>query len=163
MVLVIVLAFSFVAIVLIPGLELASELADTSVALKFAGQQQRNPALIRAAAETDFSTSGRVPTATILSPRTPTALANGATGSAVKTFALKKTRSLVVSWARTCRTEWHRDKATRTKEQGTTVRKDIYRDVASRRETDSNENTCWLIYSFLTLSKEIFGPPKSLR
>ena len=48
MVLVIILAFSFVAIVLIPGLELASELADTSVALKFAGQQQRNPALIRA-------------------------------------------------------------------------------------------------------------------
>jgi HPt (histidine-containing phosphotransfer) domain-containing protein len=51
MVLVIVLAFSFVAIVLIPGLELASELADTSVALKFAGQQQRNPALIRASLE----------------------------------------------------------------------------------------------------------------
>jgi two-component system chemotaxis sensor kinase CheA len=51
MVLVIVLAFSFVAIVLIPGLELASELADTSVALKFAGQQQRNPAIIRAALE----------------------------------------------------------------------------------------------------------------
>src|SRR6202789_178809 len=48
MVLVIILAFSFVAIVLIPGLELASELADTSIALKFAGQQQRNPALIRA-------------------------------------------------------------------------------------------------------------------
>ena len=53
MVLVIVLAFSFVAIVLIPGLELASELADTSVALKFAGQQQRNPALIRASLEID--------------------------------------------------------------------------------------------------------------
>jgi HPt (histidine-containing phosphotransfer) domain-containing protein len=51
MVLVIVLAFGFVAIVLIPGLELASELADTSVALKFAGQQQRNPALIRASLE----------------------------------------------------------------------------------------------------------------
>jgi two-component system chemotaxis sensor kinase CheA len=51
MVLVIVLAFSFVAIVLIPGLELASELADTSVALKFAGQQQRNPALIKASLE----------------------------------------------------------------------------------------------------------------
>jgi two-component system chemotaxis sensor kinase CheA len=51
MVLVIVLAFSFVAIVLIPGLELASELADTSIALKFAGQQQRNPALIRASLE----------------------------------------------------------------------------------------------------------------
>jgi two-component system, chemotaxis family, sensor kinase CheA len=51
MVLVIVLAFSFVAIVLIPGLELASGLADTSVALKFAGQQQRNPAVIRASLE----------------------------------------------------------------------------------------------------------------
>jgi HPt (histidine-containing phosphotransfer) domain-containing protein/PAS domain-containing protein len=51
MVLVIILAFSFVAIVLIPGLELASELADTSVALKFAGQLQRNPALIRASLE----------------------------------------------------------------------------------------------------------------
>src|SRR5258708_6549824 len=51
MVLVIILAFGFVAIVLIPGLELASELADSSVALKFAGQQQRNPALIRASLE----------------------------------------------------------------------------------------------------------------
>ncbi|HMH27723.1 MAG TPA: ATP-binding protein [Steroidobacteraceae bacterium] len=51
LVLVIILAFSFVAIVLIPGLELASELADTSIALKFAGQQQRNPALIRASLE----------------------------------------------------------------------------------------------------------------
>jgi two-component system, chemotaxis family, sensor kinase CheA len=51
MVLVIVLAFSFVAIVLIPGLELASGLADTSVALKFAGQQQRNPPVIRASLE----------------------------------------------------------------------------------------------------------------
>jgi two-component system chemotaxis sensor kinase CheA len=47
-VLVIILAFSFVAIVLIPGLELASELADSTVALKFVGQQQRNPALIHA-------------------------------------------------------------------------------------------------------------------
>jgi two-component system, chemotaxis family, sensor kinase CheA len=51
MVLVIILAFSFVAIVLIPGLELASELAETSIAMKFAGQQQRNPALIRASLE----------------------------------------------------------------------------------------------------------------
>jgi HPt (histidine-containing phosphotransfer) domain-containing protein len=51
MVLVIILAISFVAVVLIPGLELASELADTSIALKFAGQQQRNPALIRASLE----------------------------------------------------------------------------------------------------------------
>jgi HPt (histidine-containing phosphotransfer) domain-containing protein/PAS domain-containing protein len=47
-VLVVILAFSFVAVVLIPGLELASELADSTVALKFVGQQQRNPALIHA-------------------------------------------------------------------------------------------------------------------
>ncbi len=47
-VLVIILAFSFVAVVLIPGLELASELADSTLTLKFVGQQQRNPALIRA-------------------------------------------------------------------------------------------------------------------
>jgi two-component system, chemotaxis family, sensor kinase CheA len=47
-VLVIVLAFSFVAIVLIPGLELAGELAESTVALKFVGQQQRNPAVIHA-------------------------------------------------------------------------------------------------------------------
>jgi two-component system chemotaxis sensor kinase CheA len=46
--LVIILAFSFVAVVLIPGLELASELADSTMTLKFVGQQQRNPALIRA-------------------------------------------------------------------------------------------------------------------
>ena len=53
MVLVIVLAFSFVAMVLIPGLELASELADTTVALKCRRTQQRNPTLIRASLETD--------------------------------------------------------------------------------------------------------------
>src|SRR3984957_11534692 len=47
-VLVVILAISFVAIVLIPGLELASELADSTVTLKFVGQQQRNPALIHA-------------------------------------------------------------------------------------------------------------------
>ncbi|MGO9934405.1 MAG: ATP-binding protein [Steroidobacteraceae bacterium] len=47
-VLVIILAFVFVAVVLIPGLELASELADSTLTLKFVGQQQRNPALIRA-------------------------------------------------------------------------------------------------------------------
>jgi HPt (histidine-containing phosphotransfer) domain-containing protein len=51
-VVVVILAFAFVAIVLIPGLELASELAESSVALKFAGQQQRNPAVIRASLET---------------------------------------------------------------------------------------------------------------
>ncbi len=48
MVLVVILAFAFVAGVLIPGLELAGELADSTVALKFVGQQQRNPALIHA-------------------------------------------------------------------------------------------------------------------
>src|SRR5450631_415139 len=47
-VLVVILAFSFVAIVLIPGLELAGELADSTLALKFVGQQERNPALIHA-------------------------------------------------------------------------------------------------------------------
>lgn len=47
-VLVVILAVSFVAVVLIPGLELASELASSTVALKFVGQQQRNPALIHA-------------------------------------------------------------------------------------------------------------------
>jgi two-component system chemotaxis sensor kinase CheA len=48
LVLVIVLGFAFVAAVLIPGLELASELADSTVALQFVGAQQRNPTLIRA-------------------------------------------------------------------------------------------------------------------
>jgi HPt (histidine-containing phosphotransfer) domain-containing protein len=47
-VLAIVLGFSFLAVVLVPGLELASELADSTVALKFVGQQQRNPTVIRA-------------------------------------------------------------------------------------------------------------------
>jgi two-component system chemotaxis sensor kinase CheA len=47
-VLVVILAFAFVAGVLIPGLELAGELAESTVALKFVGQQQRNPALIHA-------------------------------------------------------------------------------------------------------------------
>jgi len=47
-VLVIILALSFIAVVLIPGLELASELADSTLTLKFVGQQQRHPALIRA-------------------------------------------------------------------------------------------------------------------
>ena len=47
-VLVVILALSFVAVVLIPGLKLASDLASSTVALKFVGQQQRNPALIHA-------------------------------------------------------------------------------------------------------------------
>jgi two-component system chemotaxis sensor kinase CheA len=47
-VLVVILALAFVGIVLIPGLQLASELAGSTVALKFVGQQQRNPAIIHA-------------------------------------------------------------------------------------------------------------------
>jgi two-component system, chemotaxis family, sensor kinase CheA len=47
-VLVVILAISFVAVVLVPGLELASELADSTLALKFVGQQQRDPAIIHA-------------------------------------------------------------------------------------------------------------------
>jgi hypothetical protein len=43
----------------------------------------------------------------------------------VKTFALKKTRSPVVSWAGASRAEWQRDKAARTKQQRTTVRMGI--------------------------------------
>ena len=48
-VLVVVLGFSFLATVLIPGLELAGELVDSSAALKFVSQQQRYPASIHAA------------------------------------------------------------------------------------------------------------------
>jgi HPt (histidine-containing phosphotransfer) domain-containing protein/PAS domain-containing protein len=48
-VLVIVLAFSFLATVLVPGLELAGELVDSAAALKLVGEQQRNPTIIRAA------------------------------------------------------------------------------------------------------------------
>jgi two-component system, chemotaxis family, sensor kinase CheA len=51
LVLVVILGVSFVAIVLVPGLELASEVADSSTALKMLGEQQRHPALIRAALE----------------------------------------------------------------------------------------------------------------
>jgi two-component system chemotaxis sensor kinase CheA len=51
LVLVVILGVSFVAIVLVPGLELASEVADSSTALKLLGEQQRHPALIRAALE----------------------------------------------------------------------------------------------------------------
>jgi two-component system chemotaxis sensor kinase CheA len=51
MVLVIILGFSFLAIVLVPGLELASEVADSSSALKLLGEQQRHPTLIRASLE----------------------------------------------------------------------------------------------------------------
>ena len=48
-VLVIVLAFSFLVTVLVPGLELAGELVDTAAALKLVGEQQRNPTIVRAA------------------------------------------------------------------------------------------------------------------
>jgi two-component system, chemotaxis family, sensor kinase CheA len=51
LVLVVILGVSFLAIVLVPGLELASEVADSSTALKLLGEQQRHPALIRAALE----------------------------------------------------------------------------------------------------------------
>src|SRR5258708_30952918 len=51
LVLVIILGVSFVAVVLIPGLELAGEVADSSTALKLLGEQQRHPTLIRASLE----------------------------------------------------------------------------------------------------------------
>jgi HPt (histidine-containing phosphotransfer) domain-containing protein/PAS domain-containing protein len=51
LVLVIVLGLSFLSIVLVPGLELASEVADSSTALKMLGEEQRHPTLIRAALE----------------------------------------------------------------------------------------------------------------
>jgi two-component system, chemotaxis family, sensor kinase CheA len=51
LVLVVILGVSFLAIVLVPGLELASEVAESSTALKLLGEQQRHPALIRAALE----------------------------------------------------------------------------------------------------------------
>jgi two-component system chemotaxis sensor kinase CheA len=51
LVLVSILGFSFVAIVLVPGLELAGEVAESSTALKLLGEQQRHPTLIRAALE----------------------------------------------------------------------------------------------------------------
>ncbi|GAC1669609.1 MAG: hypothetical protein NVS9B2_14520 [Steroidobacteraceae bacterium] len=49
--LIIILGFSFLAIVLVPGLELANEVADSSTALKVLGEQQRHPTLIRASLE----------------------------------------------------------------------------------------------------------------
>ena len=51
LVLVVILGLSFVAIVLIPGLELAGEVAESSTALKLLGEQQRHPTLIRASLE----------------------------------------------------------------------------------------------------------------
>ena len=51
LVLVIFLGVSFLAVVLIPGLELAGEVADSSQALKLVGREQRHPTLIRASLE----------------------------------------------------------------------------------------------------------------
>jgi HPt (histidine-containing phosphotransfer) domain-containing protein/PAS domain-containing protein len=51
LVMVVILGFSFLAMVLVPGLELASEVADSSTALKLLGEQQRHPTLIRASLE----------------------------------------------------------------------------------------------------------------
>src|ERR1700694_3904865 len=51
LVLVVMLGFGFLAIVLVPGLELAGEVADSSTALKLLGEQQRHPTLIRASLE----------------------------------------------------------------------------------------------------------------
>src|SRR5579871_6542739 len=47
-----VLGLAFMAAVLIPGLELATELANTTAAVKFVGDQQRYPEIIRNALET---------------------------------------------------------------------------------------------------------------
>ena len=52
LVLVVVLGVAFVATVLIPGLELAGEVAESSTALKLLGEQQRHPTMIRASLET---------------------------------------------------------------------------------------------------------------
>ena len=46
------LGLGFVAAVLVPGFELASELADTTAALKFVAEQQRYPDIIRTSLET---------------------------------------------------------------------------------------------------------------
>ena len=51
-VLVIALGLSFGAVVLVPGLKLASELVETSAALKWVGEQQRYTTVIRASLET---------------------------------------------------------------------------------------------------------------
>src|SRR6202522_3882840 len=51
LVLVVALGIGFLAVVLVPGLELASEVAESSTALKLLGDEQRHPTLIRAALE----------------------------------------------------------------------------------------------------------------
>jgi HPt (histidine-containing phosphotransfer) domain-containing protein len=50
-VMVIILGLGGLAVVLVPGLKLASDLAQSTQALKFVGQQQRNPTIIRASLE----------------------------------------------------------------------------------------------------------------
>src|SRR5258705_11218457 len=47
LILAVVLGVSFVAIVLIPGLELAGEVAESSTALKLLGEKHRHPTVIR--------------------------------------------------------------------------------------------------------------------
>lgn len=51
MVLLVVLGVTFVAVVLVPGLELASELVDSTVALKLVAEQQRHSTLVGASLE----------------------------------------------------------------------------------------------------------------
>jgi HPt (histidine-containing phosphotransfer) domain-containing protein len=51
LVLVVILGLSFIAVVLVPGLELAGEVADSSTSLKLLGEQQRHYTLIRASLE----------------------------------------------------------------------------------------------------------------
>jgi two-component system, chemotaxis family, sensor kinase CheA len=51
LVMVVILGLSFVAVVLVPGLELAGEVAESSSALKLLGETQRHPTLIRASLE----------------------------------------------------------------------------------------------------------------
>jgi two-component system, chemotaxis family, sensor kinase CheA len=50
-VMVIILGISFIPMVLVPGLQLASELVATTGAIKLVGEQQRNPTLIRSSLE----------------------------------------------------------------------------------------------------------------
>jgi two-component system, chemotaxis family, sensor kinase CheA len=49
--LVIALGLAFLGVVLVPGLRLASDLADSTLALQYVGQQQRNPTVVRASLE----------------------------------------------------------------------------------------------------------------
>ena len=120
LVLVVVLGMAFVAVVLVPGLELASEVAESSTALKLLGEQQRHPTLIRAALESMHdrlgtrgyiqdsldelrSSSGKLDTALheMTQPRPVSWFAltadTGATGAPI---AGKHSAMLLDSWAR---------------------------------------------------------------